>query len=135
MNYKAIVLAISLSTQLYAEEPIQTSFLPCLEQPTLQAERSIELKSMLDADQQEREALQSLSQEEQLTLIKNDLTRRKRVGEIFGEGCIKTPADYTAAAMIYQHGDTSDHYYQAYLVIECESGLKASPKGSVLGFW
>lgn len=46
---------------------------------------------------------------------KEDLARRKRVGEIFGEGCLRTGKDYLAAALIYQHGDIPDHYYQAYV--------------------
>ena len=46
-------------------------------------------------------------------MLEHDLIRRKRVGEIFGEGCFKTAKDYSAASLIFQHGDTPDHYYQA----------------------
>ncbi|KTD17759.1 hypothetical protein [Legionella jordanis] len=49
-----------------------------------------------------------------LQIRKNDLERRKRIGEIFGEGCINNGEDYAAASLIYQHGDVSDHYYQAF---------------------
>ena len=44
-----------------------------------------------------------------------NLKRRQRVGEIFGEGCFKTPSDYAAAALVYQHGDQPDHYFQTYI--------------------
>ncbi len=46
---------------------------------------------------------------------KRDETRRKRVGEIFGEGCFSTSEDYAAAALVYQHGDTPDHFFQTYI--------------------
>lgn len=46
---------------------------------------------------------------------RNDLKHRKRVGEIFGEGCLKSAADYEAAFLVFQHGNTPDHYFQAFL--------------------
>lgn len=45
----------------------------------------------------------------------NDLKRRKRVGEILAEGCFKNASDYFAAAMIYQHGNAPDHFFQAFI--------------------
>jgi len=39
-----------------------------------------------------------------------DLKRRKRVGQIFAEGYMRTAQDYSAAALIYQHGVVPDHY-------------------------
>lgn len=44
-----------------------------------------------------------------------DEARRKRVGEIFGEGCYATAADYAAAALVFQHGNSPDHFFQTYL--------------------
>ena len=46
---------------------------------------------------------------------KEDLATRKRVGEIFAEGCLKTAKDYLAAALIYQYGNVLDHFYQTYI--------------------
>ena len=44
-----------------------------------------------------------------------DLQRRIQVAAFFAEGCFKTASDYASAAMVYQHGTTADHYYQAFL--------------------
>lgn len=48
-------------------------------------------------------------------MAEHDLERRKRVGEILGEGCFKSADDYAAAFTVYQHGNTSDQYLQAFL--------------------
>lgn len=44
-----------------------------------------------------------------------DEARRKRVGEIFGEGCFKTSEDFAAAALVYQHGNIPDHFFQTFI--------------------
>ena len=94
---------------------MKTSYLPCLEQPELQKMRADELKQMLVDDQAIREKWDEMTENDIVTMLDEDLARRKRVGEILGEGCFKTPEDYMAAALIYQHGDTPDHYYQAFV--------------------
>ena len=45
----------------------------------------------------------------------NDLKRRMRVGEIFGEGCLKSADDYASAFIVFQHGNTSGQYFQAFV--------------------
>lgn len=95
--------------------------MPCADSKT-QARRSAELQKIREADQADR-AWQTSGpngspQPTQALLDKmarNDLQRRKRVGEILGEGCFKTSDDYKAAFTIYQHGNTADQYFQAYL--------------------
>ena len=69
----------------------------------------------MEADQKERENFAKITELQRSIFLENDLARRKRVGEIFGEGCLKTPRDYLNAALIYQHGEVSDHYYQAFI--------------------
>jgi hypothetical protein len=89
--------------------------------PHVQVQRSEELQKLEAADQSERSWFLDLAkgiQPSQKTVEKmseNDLKRRKRVGEIFGEGCLKSAADYEAAYYIYQHGNTSDQFFQAFL--------------------
>lgn len=100
-----------LSISCYAENKT----LSCLSKPEMQAARSHELKELAELDQKDRENFENMSEEEQIDLMNKDLVRRKRVGEIFGEGCFKTPDDFMSAALIYQHGDTTDHYYQAFI--------------------
>ena len=81
----------------------------------MQASRSNELIDLVGADQTERANFLNMSEEERLKLFENDRIRRKRVGEILGEGCFKTAEDYAAASLIYQHGDVPDHFYQAFV--------------------
>ncbi|VEG91173.1 Uncharacterised protein [Legionella spiritensis] len=114
-----VILSVSLmvfATVSFSQPQSTTSrYLPCLSQTDLQQERSRELKTLVDADQKEREDWDKLSEDEKQTVSIHDMARRKRVGEIFGEGCFKSAQDYAAAALIYQHGDTPDHYYQAFV--------------------
>jgi hypothetical protein len=80
--------------------------------------RSEELQQIVAADQKERDNWQDWSQlprEEFIGIFERDLARRMRVGEIFGEGCIVTPRDYAAAALVFQHSNAPDHYYQTFL--------------------
>lgn len=111
-------------SSLHAEEPVPYQpHIPCVDQPVIQAARSKELADLVNADQVEREHFDELSEDEKMTLMTNDLIRRKRVGEILGEGCFQSAADYAAASLIYQHGDTPDHYYQAFVWANRAVGL------------
>jgi hypothetical protein len=95
-------------------------FLPCSMKPEVQTARSEELQKLYNEDQSDYRAQIALHPEAPLDLKKmeqmgrNDLKRRMRVGEILGEGCFQKSADYVAAAMIYQHGNSPDHYFQAF---------------------
>lgn len=93
-----------------------SSQLGCVNDDALHTLRSNELQTLVAADQQDRESdWGALSLQEIEQIKENDLNRRKRVGEIFGEGCITTDKDYLAAFLIYQHGDIPDHYFQAFI--------------------
>jgi hypothetical protein len=87
----------------------------CLEDPARQEARSRELQEIVNADQSDRSAAPNIPEGQWPDILNRDLKRRKRVGEIFGEGCFKNSADYAAAALVYQHGDQPDHYFQAYI--------------------
>lgn len=69
-----------------------------------------ELQEIVDADQADRKSLELSKQ-----IILRDQKRRMRVGELFGEGCFRESKDYAAAALVFQHGETSDHFFQAFL--------------------
>lgn len=87
----------------------------CLQDSKIQAARSKELAQLLMQDQKERTYFNPKMSVQQIKkMVANDLVRRKRVGEIMAEGCFKTAADYTAASLIYQHGDVPMHYYLAF---------------------
>lgn len=80
------------------------------------ADRSRKLKALHDADQNDRSSdWSTLPQETLVQISERDEQRRKRVAEIFAEGCIRTADDYYHAAMVFQHGTVPDHYLQTYL--------------------
>lgn len=118
----ANILLFGTSTNVYPQKPtVAPMNANCFMDPKLQKMRSIELAALVAADQKERVTLNKISNIKKINqngidqLNSNDLSRRKRVGEIMGEGCLKTAADYTAASIIYLHGDVPDHYYQAFI--------------------
>ena len=87
----------------------------CLEDSARQEARSKELQEIVNADQADRASAPNIPEDQWPNILKRDLKRRQRVGEIFGEGCFKNPSDYAAAALVYQHGDQPDHYFQTYI--------------------
>ncbi len=105
-----ISLLLSLPTAHAA-----TPFVSCQEDKPRLELRSKELQTLVKADQDDRDDFQSKSSDDMNEVIKRDESRRKRVGEIFGEGCFSKPEDYAAAALVYQHGNTPDHFFQTYI--------------------
>lgn len=91
----------------------QTHYLQCMNDPARQQQRSEELQALVDADQADRQG--SPDSIDWSKVAPRDLQRRIRVAEIFAEGCFKTAKDYAAAAMVYQHGDAPDHFYQTFI--------------------
>ncbi len=88
---------------------------PCAEDGARRKARGDELQKLVRADQEDRKDWQAWTPAESANVGLRDLARRKRVGEIFGEGCFSTAEDYAAAALIFQHGDAPDHYYQVFV--------------------
>jgi len=85
----------------------------CELNPSLQNERSAELLKIVQEDQADRSG--SYDSIDWSKVDPRDLARRTRVAAIFAEGCFKIASDYASAAMVYQHGKTADHYYQAFI--------------------
>jgi hypothetical protein len=91
-----------------------------------QSARSIELQSIVNRDQADREGFEKFTKDELIRMYSMDKKRRMRVGEIFGEGCFDNAKDYAAAALVYQHGDKPDHYWQAFMWFKKAMELGAS---------
>jgi len=114
----AAIVAL-LITQTSCATPA-TIGMPCAD-PNVQSQRSLELQKIRDADQADRAWQLNLGNgpgPDQKTLEKmsqKDLGRRKRIGEIFGEGCLNSAEDYEAAFIVYQHGNTPGQFFQAFL--------------------
>lgn len=85
------------------------AYVSCNDDAKKQQARSNELQSIFAADQADRKPPYPADQQER------DRKRRERVGEIFGEGCINSAKDYLAAAIVFQHGDRPDHFFQTFV--------------------
>jgi hypothetical protein len=72
--------------------------------------RATEIQTIVKADQDDRTNMQITPE-----TVARDKTRRMRLGEIFGEGCFQTAADFSAAALVYQHGNAPEHFFQTFI--------------------
>lgn len=85
----------------------------CEFNPSLQKEKSAQLRQIQQEDQDDRAGTYDSIDWDKVT--PRDLQRRIKVAQIFAEGCLATAADFGAAAIVYQHGTTAGHYYQAFV--------------------
>lgn len=117
MLFNRLFILMLLSFSYSSVALSQNQLIPnCSTDDKLHEIRSKELTQLLALDQKEREHLnRHMTVKEINNEANNDLMRRKRVGEIMAEGCLKTASDYVAASLIYQHGDVPDHYFQAFM--------------------
>lgn len=117
MNRYTLVLQILITLQLCACTSVpfpahaeSSAFITCPQDPARQKLRSEELQAIVKEDQQDRTPPIDWQR-----VAPRDEARRKRIGEIFGEGCFKEAQDYAAAALVYQHGVIPDHFFQTFL--------------------
>ena len=106
-----LFLAGCASSPAKAVEP----FIPCQQDKERLALRSKELADIEHADQEDRKNFQSMTPEQMMEMSRRDELRRKRVGEIFGEGCFSKAQDFASAAIVYQHGNAPEHFLQTFL--------------------
>lgn len=85
----------------------------CFANPRLQKQESERLQRLAAEDQADRQVDVHSIDWSQVT--PRDIQRRIDIAEIFAKGCFVSAADYGAAAKVYQHGDTADHAFQAFL--------------------
>jgi hypothetical protein len=108
----AAFIGLTFTTEMFA-----TEYRNCLDssESTRQSQRSKEMQDIYNADQADRALAHQTPETAWPDIEKRDLERRVRVAAIFAEGCFKSAADYSAAAMVFQHGDQPDHFFQTYL--------------------
>ena len=107
-----------------ASQPIAAADYDWACPPERYAVASARLQEIKDADQADRQG--GLGGD----VIERDKARRQEVGALFGEGCIRSGRDHYNAALVFQHGQVPDHYYQAYLFAR-----RASDLGEADGDW
>ncbi|MBL7670315.1 MAG: hypothetical protein JNM39_07495 [Bdellovibrionaceae bacterium] len=117
MRFKSFVFILAIFLSSCASVPqfraVAASNDGCLHDSGKQKLRSEEIQALAKSDQLDRQSpMESINWSK---VLAQDELRRKRIGEIFGEGCLTSADDYSAAALIYQHGIVPDHYFQAFL--------------------
>jgi hypothetical protein len=114
-----VSLFLSFSSLSFASGGME-QVAPCRVNPKVQEQRSQELQRIFQGDQEDRAEIEAhpeipLTQAKVIAIGRRDLKRRKRVSEIFAEGCMNSAQDFSAAAMVFQHGTSPDHFFQAYV--------------------
>lgn len=110
MNLNSIITAV-MAQLLFTTSIVKAdTYKSCVEDQTKYLQRSAEIQKIVDLDQKDR-SNHSVTPDVQ----KRDNDRRKRIGAIFGEGCFKSAKDYANAALVFQHGDRPDHFFQTFI--------------------
>jgi hypothetical protein len=107
----------------------------CHQDSGRQLARSEELQRIVGADQADRKDQDRFFRDAKFRnrVLLRDLERRKRVGEIFGEGCFKEARDFAASALVYQHGDIPEHFFQAFIWSKRAIDLGADSQKELMG--
>ena len=87
-----------------------------------------ELHTLFEEDQADRRNWEHFNQDQLLQVRQRDVVRRQRVEELVGSETLHDPEDYFYAAMVFQHGETLEHYWQAHALAKrgAELGHHAS---------
>ena len=73
-----------------------------------------ELQALHEQDQADRKAFEQLDHEQLQEVLQRDRARRQRVKELVGSKALQDPEDYFHAAMVFQHGEALDDFWQAH---------------------
>lgn len=93
-----------------------------------EAADNAELKQIYDADQKDREATPEAVDWDKVS--PRDRARRLRVRELIEQDLLKTGKDYSRAALVYQHGSSSDDFILAHVL-----AMTAVGKGDLDARW
>jgi len=73
-----------------------------------------ELRQLYEQDQADRLDTQNLTRAQIGGIVQRDRERRERVEELIAHEALQAPEDYFHEAMVFQHGETLEHYWQAH---------------------
>lgn len=111
----SVIIISIVGCSTFTQADSSQTYIPCLTDSDRYQTRSTELQFIKKEDQDDRVNFEKKTSREILDMGARDVVRRKRIGEIFGEGCFKSANDFSAAALVYQHGDIPDHFMQAFI--------------------
>jgi len=111
------LLSISCSSTESAHEAVvdNEELLQIIEADQKEREEFLKL---LETDQKEREqSIEQIEWEQVIgSLSISDATRRVRVKKLLEAGLVRTGQDFVRAALVFQHGDTSDDILLAHIL-------------------
>jgi tetratricopeptide (TPR) repeat protein len=96
--------------------------------PADRGEANAELQRLMREDQLARTGAGPRTPEAFRAFMEADRTRRQQVEAMLAAGAVKSGADYRAAALIFQHGDTLADYARAR-ELALEAARRGSPQG------
>lgn len=91
--------------------------MPAASQDSVSMSDNAEMAAILAADQAVRQdfaAILAGGRENAVRLHAEDAVRRAQVKALLDAGALRTAADFYAAALVYQHGDTAQDYLMAH---------------------
>jgi hypothetical protein len=113
-NLYWVMTTVLFTVFFHVSAEAASKWVPCREDRSRSESRSKELREIAKDDQEDRQDWEKKSPDQIFKIAKRDEKRRKEVAEIFAEGCLVKAEDFAAAALVFQHGDTAEHFFQAY---------------------
>ena len=115
MRYVILILSVSLFAHAAPKPTMDAGTNEAYCTGARYSQASAELHALYKADQADRRNISGLDKIALQRLSEKDRFRVRRVAEIFAQGCLKSASDYHYAAVVFQHGEVPDHFYQAYV--------------------
>lgn len=118
---------------LIATAVILATAMPAASQDEVSALDNPEMAAILAADQAIRQDVAAIlagGTEALVRVYNEDALRRKQVKALLDAGTLRTGADFYAAALVYQHGDTAKDYLIAHSL-----AVAALSEGSTEARW
>lgn len=91
------------------------TYIPCSQDPERIKKTQSKLRELEKLDQEDRKDSPNIALKKWSEIHERDRQRRIEVGKIFGEGCMLSASDFATAALIYQHGENAEQYWEAYV--------------------
>lgn len=110
-----ILFALSLATPTTAEPPLSTpDYVKARQEAACSTARRAEVSTRLEAIRTIDQSGRARGAATPFT-PQSDLENRTQVAILFAEGCFTTGRDYHNAALVYQHGEVPEHFFQTFV--------------------
>jgi hypothetical protein len=116
LSFIAVVLVATAMVSAFGQRNVagQTPVTSPTPKALVDGPASEELRTLRDADQADRKFTKLPPPEELAAIAARDKSRRQRVTELLADDKLVTPEDFDNAALIFQHGETSEDYLTAH---------------------